>query len=286
MNINLVLFVVILFITHWYASLFCQSFFNHRYMTHLQFSMTKSWERFFYILAFMCQGSSYLSARTYVVMHRMHHAYSDDEQDPHSPRFFLNSLQLLWNMKLRYAFLLILDETKSWDEKDALAKKMLNAKSLQWYYSWRKVNVSSIWHKLPRKSSFDTFADAWYCRFAWGLLYAVPYYAVASYIANNDVSAWHYLLCVLYPFHFIMGPIHGTIVNWFGHKHGYQNFNNGDDSTNCVLWWDLFLLGELFQNNHHHSASSPNFAMKKGEFDPLYPILLLLRKCKIIYFKT
>jgi stearoyl-CoA desaturase (delta-9 desaturase) len=83
-----------------------------------------------------------------------------------------------------------------------------------------------------------------------------------------------------------MGPIHGTIVNWFGHKHGYQNFNNGDDSTNCVLWWDLFLLGELFQNNHHHSASSPNFAMKKGEFDPLYPILLLLRKCKIIYFKT
>ena len=37
------------------------------------------------------------------------------------------------------------------------------------------------------------------------------------------------------PSHFMMGPIHGAIVNWCGHKYGYRNFDNGDDSRNTLL---------------------------------------------------
>jgi len=33
-----------------------------------------------------------------------------------------------------------------------------------------------------------------------------------------------------------MGPIHGAIVNWAGHKYGYQNFDNGDRSRNTLPW--------------------------------------------------
>jgi stearoyl-CoA desaturase (delta-9 desaturase) len=47
------------------------------------FTMSKAWEKFFYILSWIFQGSSYLSPRAYGIMHRMHHAYADTEKDPH-----------------------------------------------------------------------------------------------------------------------------------------------------------------------------------------------------------
>jgi stearoyl-CoA desaturase (delta-9 desaturase) len=33
------------------------------------------------------------------------------------------------------------------------------------------------------------------------------------------------------------------------------------------------MLGELFQNNHHHAGARPNFASKWWEFDPVYPVI-------------
>src|SRR5215510_4385188 len=49
------------------------------------FSMSKGWERFFYVVTYLAQGSSFLVPRGYAVLHRMHHAYSDTPKDPHSP---------------------------------------------------------------------------------------------------------------------------------------------------------------------------------------------------------
>src|SRR6187431_904809 len=81
--------IIILFvILHWYLSLFAQTFFHHRYGAHKMFTMSPFWEKFFFIFTWVTQGSSYLNARAYAIMHRMHHAYSDTEKDPHSPHFF------------------------------------------------------------------------------------------------------------------------------------------------------------------------------------------------------
>jgi fatty-acid desaturase len=44
------------------------------------------WERFFNVLTAISQNSSYLNPRGYAVLHRMHHAYSDTEGDPHTPQ--------------------------------------------------------------------------------------------------------------------------------------------------------------------------------------------------------
>ena len=41
--------VVILFVVHWQLSVFCQTFFLHRYGAHTQFTMSKGWEQFFYL---------------------------------------------------------------------------------------------------------------------------------------------------------------------------------------------------------------------------------------------
>ena len=69
---------------------------------------------------------------------------------------------------------------------------------------------------------------------------------------------WTWLLL---PAHYLMGPVHGAIVNWCGHKYGYRNFDNGDASRNTLIF-DSVTCGELFQNNHHKYAMSPNFAAR------------------------
>jgi len=52
------------------------------------FTMSPFWEKFWYIFTWVTQGTSYLNARAYAILHRMHHAYSDTEKDPHTPHFF------------------------------------------------------------------------------------------------------------------------------------------------------------------------------------------------------
>jgi stearoyl-CoA desaturase (delta-9 desaturase) len=70
-------------------------------------------------------------------------------------------------------------------------------------------------------------------------------------------------------------------VNWAGHKYGYRNFNEHDHSRN-TLFFDFLLMGELFQNNHHHAGARPNFAVKWYEIDPAYPIIKLFDKLGMI----
>ena len=74
-----------IFVVHWYTSLFFQTFFLHRYVSHGMFKMSRSTERFFFVLTFLFQGSSFLNPRAYGVLHRLHHAHSDTIDDPRSP---------------------------------------------------------------------------------------------------------------------------------------------------------------------------------------------------------
>ncbi len=79
--------ILIFFACHWYFSLFFQTFFHHRYSAHQMFTMSKTMEKVFIFLSWLTQGSSYLSPYSYGILHRLHHAYADTEQDPHSPKY-------------------------------------------------------------------------------------------------------------------------------------------------------------------------------------------------------
>ena len=79
-----------------------------------------------------------------------------------------------------------------------------------------------------------------------------------------------------------MGPIHGFIVNWFGHKHGYRNFDKLHDKSKNTLFIDFLMLGELYQNNHHRFPTKNNFAFKWYEIDFGYIIIKLFHKIGII----
>jgi stearoyl-CoA desaturase (delta-9 desaturase) len=237
------MYILIFFVSHWYLSLFSQTFYLHRYSAHKMFTMNKFWEKFFYLFTYLTQGASYLTPRPYAIMHRMHHAFSDTEKDPHSPHFFKEVMSMM-----KYTYKIFSGIHKN--------KLQFDAKFDRNFPEWKTV---------------DWMANTWTSRLLFGTGYVIFYVYFAT-------SWWMYLLL---PIHFLMGPVHGAIVNWAGHKYGYRNFNENDHSKNTLIF-DFLMLGELFQNNHHHAGARPNFAAKWWEIDPVYPIIKILDKVKII----
>lgn len=205
--------------------------------------MEPFWEKFFYIILLVSQGSSFLNPRAYAILHRMHHAYSDTEKDPHSPHFF----------------------------KDVFGM-MIATKNMYLNYLKYKIEPEPAFRgNYPEWPLIDRIGDSWFWRIGCGLCYIAFYVAFAS----------HWWMYLLLPIHFLMGPLHGAIVNWCGHKYGYANHDNEDHSKNS-LPWDFLLMGELFQNNHHKKPNSPNFATRWWEFDPTYPMMKMLHWMRII----
>jgi stearoyl-CoA desaturase (Delta-9 desaturase) len=235
--------ILIFFVVHWVASIFAQTFFLHRYGAHRMFTMSRFWERFFHLFSFVAQGPSFLIPRAYAFLHREHHAFADSERDPHSPLYHRNVGGMMWHTKGRY---------------DA--------------YAYRRSEPETRFRGgTPEWPLIDRFSQRWVVRIAFGSLYALFYFAFAPSVI------WFLLL----PIHWLMGPIHGAIVNWCGHKYGYRNFDTRDASRN-TLPIDLLTMGELFQNNHHQHGANPDFAARWFEVDPCFQIMRVLDRCGII----
>jgi stearoyl-CoA desaturase (delta-9 desaturase) len=237
--------IATLLVVHWSLAIFCQTFFLHRYGAHRMFTMSKTAERFFYVLTAVSQGSSYLVPRPYAILHREHHAFSDTARDPHSPHVYRGIGRMMWNTKVRY---------------EGLAKRHI-------------VPESRFEGGYPEWPLVDRIFNWWPMRGAFGVAYTLFYFAFAP--------SWAYF--ILLPIHYIIGPLHGAIVNYFGHKVGYRNFEtpHGDKSRN-TLPFDFVTWGELFQNNHHARAMSPNFARRWFEIDPTWPIIQSLAWLRIV----
>ena len=86
------------------------------------------------------------------------------------------------------------------------------------------------------------------------------------------------------PLHFVMGPIHGVVINWFAHKIGYTNYHLNNTSTNLINV-DFLMWGESLHNNHHMYPGSANFASRWFEFDPMYPFIRLFDWLGIIHLR-
>jgi stearoyl-CoA desaturase (delta-9 desaturase) len=238
--------ILIFFLAHWYLSLFGQTFFLHRYAAHQMFTMNTFWERTFYVFTWLFQGSSFLSPKAYGIMHRMHHAYADTDKDPHSPMFSKNLFDMMKKTLVVYNGIL-----------------------------HDKIDVEEKFKKgVPFWASFEKIADNWMVRISWGVLYFLFYYQYATHW-------WQYLLL---PIHFLMGPVHGAIINWFAHKYGYVSYIVGDTAKN-MLPVDILMMGESYHNNHHKFGGRANFGKKWFELDPTYPFILLFNMLGIIHLK-
>ncbi|MDK9701288.1 MAG: fatty acid desaturase [bacterium] len=241
--------IIIFFAAHWFFSLLFQSMFHHRYAAHPMYTMSKRWERAFFILSFLAQGASYLNPRTYAIMHRMHHAYSDDKGDPHTPHRHKTAVQMMLETYRIYIAIL--------------------------HYKF-VLPDPKLAENVPTWPAFEKFADGWFPR----VLFAGLYFGIYATFAP---SLWFFLLI---PIHFEMGPVHGAIVNWCGHKYGYVNHRDTNDKSRNSLPIDLVTFGELYQNNHHNAPNNPNFAHRWFELDVVYLVMRLLQKLRVITFNN
>ena len=232
-----------LLILHWYLSLFFQTFFLHRYAAHKMFHMSPAWEKTFFLSSFIAQGSSYLSPYAYGVLHRMHHAFADTANDPHSPKYDKNLFAMMWRTKVLFSDI---------------------------FHGRIKIE-GRFTEGVPEWFWFDKFANNWTTRIVWMVGYTALYIFLAE-------EWWMYLFL---PIHFAMGPIHGVVINWFAHKYGYINFKVDDTSKN-LLPFDFLMLGESYHNNHHKNSQKINFGSKWFEFDPVYSIIRLFDKLRIV----
>lgn len=236
-----ILFALVL---HWYISLFCQTFFLHRYAAHGMFKLSKTMERFFYLLTFFSQGPSFLNPKAYALLHQAHHKYSDTDKDPHSPHFYPNLKKMM---------------IKTFHDYHQLVRNPVGMRQDHHYPTWPML---------------DKFASTWTHTLLWSGIYLSIYSIIVE-------SRWGFLALII---HFLMGPIQGAMVNWFGHKLGYRNYSLPDKSTN-TLPVDFLLMGELYQNNHHQHPMDLNFAKRWFEWDPTYPIIWFMEKLGIIVIR-
>jgi stearoyl-CoA desaturase (delta-9 desaturase) len=177
----------------------------------------------------------------------MHHAYADTAKDPHSPDNFSNFFSMMWHTRNIFAGIM----------------------------NNRVVVEDRFKHNLPDWPGMDKWAHSYVNRIFFALLYISFYAIFAPYW-------WLYLLI---PIHILMGPIHGTIINWFAHKYGTVSFKVKNTSKN-LMPVDVLMLGEDYHNNHHNYPASANFGVKWYEIDPIYYIMICLEFAGIIKIRN
>ena len=239
--------VCIFFVIHWYVSFFLQSFFHHRYAAHRHFLMSRTWERFFYILCFMVHGSSYISPYAYGIMHRLHHIHTDEEGDPHSPIKTPGFWATMWQTRNSYYNIFI----------------------------GKTVVDDRLKKDLPEWRSFEKIAHNPLSRSFWIIIYTLFYIAFAT-------AWWQFLLL---PITMILATFQGTVINWWAHKYGYVNYPMHNDSKN-ILPFDLIFLGDAYHNNHHKYPGRTKNSQRWFEIDPTYYTICFLQKIKVVKWKT
>lgn len=239
--------ILILVLVLWYGGLFFQTFFLHRYAAHQQFTMSKTAEKITFFLTWLFQGSNYLSAYGYGIMHRMHHAYADTEKDPHSPKYDENLFAMMWRTKSNY---------------QNINKKLIEIEN-------------RFTQNVPQWEAFDKLASSMVSRVVFTALYVL-------FFAYFATTWWQWLFL---PVVIFMAPIHGVIINWYGHIYGYRNFEVYDTSKN-LFPFDFLMMGEGYHNNHHKDSTRANFGgVRWHEIDPTYLVIKTLNSVGIIQLK-
>ncbi len=159
------------------------------------------------------------------------------EKDPHSHSYDSNLFAMMWKTKTIY--------------------QQINQ---------QKIPVDSKFTKnVPQWKSFDSFASSRFSRLLWIAFYIL-------FFAYFTTALWQWFLL---PIALLMAPIHGVIINWFGHIYGYVNYKMTNTSKN-LFPFDFLMMGEGYHNNHHKHASSANFGVKWHEIDVTYQIIKVL----------
>ena len=230
--------VAVMAVLHWLTGGIGVCMGYHRHLTHGSFS-TYAPVRF--LLALLGGLSGEGSAINWVANHRKHHAFSDLEGDPHSPKDGGMWSHMLW-------FMPHFGRKYTLELQRHYAPDLAKEASMRWL---DKMFLPS--HLLMTAA-----------------LFALGYFGWDAYTGASFV-AWGMFVR-------LVGVLHVTwFVNSASHMWGYRNYETTDDSRN--LWWvGLLAYGEGWHNNHHAFQRMARHGHKWWEFDITYLTILLMEK--------
>ena len=208
----------------------------HRLLTHRSFETGPAVRTTFAVLGSMAVQGPVIN---WVADHRKHHAFTDEEGDPHSPHLsrrpgLLGALSGLWHAHVGWLF-----THQGRAERERYAPDLLRDPALQ---------------------RVDRLFFAWV---AVGL--AVPF--LLGWLLGGTLGAaltallWVWLVLIFLLHHVTFA------INSLCHFLGRRRFQTDDESRN-VAWLAPLSFGEAWHHNHHAFPTSAFHGLRRWEIDP------------------
>jgi len=217
----------------------------HRLLTHRSFETYKPVK---YTLAVLGSMAAQGQVMTWVADHRRHHAYPDQEGDPHTPHGHgsgvIGAVRGLWHAHTGWLFRFAGSAERKRYVRDLLADNGL-----------RFIDRSFlIWVLLGLAIPF-------------GLGIAIT----GSWVGGLTAVLWGGAVRLLLSHHMTFS------INSVCHFFGRRPFGSDDESRN-VFWLAIPSLGEAWHNGHHAFPTSAKHGLLRGQVDITYGMIKLLEK--------
>ena len=226
----------------------------HRLLTHRSFECSKWVEHALALLGICClQGAP----SRWVALHRIHHQYSDSEEDPHTPL-----VSFLW---AHFEWIMTEDKNRYWlMTYDKYAPDMIRDK---FYLAMDRKGLWFFVYVLHAAAFFVVgFTGGW----------LLPGGSLAQAVQlGSSWLVWGVLARTVLVWHFTWS------VNSLTHMTGYRNYETNDESKNN---WFVALMshGEGWHNNHHADPRSAAAGHRWWELDVSYLIIRVLGSMKLV----
>ncbi len=213
----------------------------HRLLAHRSFGTHRWFERTLVVLALCCLEDS--PAR-WVATHRVHHAHSDENEDPHSPLVTFAWGHMGWLFLRNHS----LHHISTYER---YARDILRDP----FYLWLERRPwNPLWFYLGHAAIFFGVA--------FGVASLLVDRAEAMRIATS-VLLWGVFMRTVLVWHITWS------VNSLTHMFGYRNHKTEENSRNNWLV-ALVAAGEGWHNNHHEDPACCTVQHRWWEFDLTY----------------
>ncbi len=226
----------------------------HRLLAHRSFKCATWFERFLVLVALCCMQDA--PAR-WVAAHRIHHKYSDDDPDPHSPL-----VSFLWS---HIGWMLV--DTHGLNKISNYERYVRDLLRQPFYLNLERKLVPI------------------YIYVGHALLYYIVGMAVGWVMWGGALAGVQFGLSLV-----VWGVILRTVVVWhitwsvnsLTHMFGYRNYETGEESRNN--WFVAIIAsGEGWHNNHHADPASASNQRKWWEIDLIYLVICAMAKMRLVW---
>jgi stearoyl-CoA desaturase (Delta-9 desaturase) len=218
----------------------------HRLFTHRSFKtgpITRA------VLAALGSAAIEGPVVAWVADHRKHHAFSDEEGDPHSPHVDHGGLRGLFHAHVGWLFVHDQRALKTRYAPDLLADPVVSF-----------VNRTFVWWVLA----------------GFAVPFAIGFALGGTLMAGLTSLLWGGLIRMLILHHVTYS------INSLCHVFGRRDFETGDESRN-LAWLALPSFGESWHNNHHAFPTSSVHGLKWWQIDTSSMVIRALERCGLAW---